>query len=126
VIRGEALVIRELQFIDAARVTGASHSRIVFRHVVPSVLPTLIVMATIDLGVVMIVEASLSFLGVGAPPPTPSWGQMLNGAATQYFREAPLLAILPGLTITLAVLGVNFLGDGLRNVLDPRQRKKAL
>jgi peptide/nickel transport system permease protein len=113
-----------LQFIDAARSIGCGEVRMLLRHVLPSVLPNMIVLATLDLGVVMIVEASLSFLGIGVPAPAPSWGQMLSGAATQYFRQAPLLAILPGLAISLAVLGVNLAGDTLRNLLDPRLRRR--
>jgi peptide/nickel transport system permease protein len=124
VIRADTMVVHELQFIDAARSIGCGEVRMLLPHVLPSVLPNMIVLATLDLGVVMIVEASLSFLGIGVPAPAPSWGQMLSGAATQYFRQAPLLAILPGLAISLAVLGVNLAGDTLRNLLDPRLRRR--
>jgi peptide/nickel transport system permease protein len=124
IVRADVLVAQQLQFVDAARSLGASEARVVRRHLLPAVLPSIVVLATIDLGVVMIVEASLSFLGVGVPAPAPSWGQMLTGAATQYFRQAPLLAILPGLAISIVVLGVNLAGDGLRNLLDPRFRRR--
>jgi peptide/nickel transport system permease protein len=124
VIRAETLVVREQQYIEAARAVGGSELRVLLHHVLPQLVPHLIVLATIDLGAVMIVEASLSFLGVGIPAPEPSWGQMLSGAATQYFRQAPLLAVVPGLALSLAVLGFNMTGDTLRNVLDPRLRRR--
>lgn len=124
VIRADTLVVREHQYVEAARAVGGSELRVLLRHVLPQLVPNVIVLATIDLGAVMIVEASLSFLGVGIPAPAPSWGQMLSGAATQYFRQAPLLAVVPGLAISLAVLGFNMTGDTLRNLLDPRLRRR--
>ncbi|MCX6022060.1 MAG: ABC transporter permease [Chloroflexi bacterium] len=123
IIRGQVLALREQQYVEAARALGAGSARMLWRHILPGVLPTIIVIASIDLGQVIIIEASLSFLGLGATPPTPSWGQMLSGSAARYFRDAPLLAIFLGLAISLTVLSINFLGDALRDVLDPRLRR---
>ena len=122
VIRGAALSVMENPYIEAARAMGTGHLRIVLRHVVPNVMATVIIVATIGLGGVILAESSLSFLGLGVPPPQPSWGAMLAGSGRSYMQRAPWMAIFPGLAISLAVFGFNMLGDALRDVLDPRLR----
>jgi peptide/nickel transport system permease protein len=122
VIRGPVLAIKEREFVEAARALGARSSRIVVVHVVPNLLSVLIVQTSIALSWAVLTEASLSFLGLSAQPPAPSWGSMLN-EGRQNLELAPHLAIFPGLAIMLAVLGFNLLGDGLRDVLDPRLRR---
>jgi len=119
IVRGNALSLREQEFIQAARVIGASNGRIVPRHVFPNTLAPLIVAATLDVGWFIMAAAGLSFLGLGAQPPTPEWGVMLS-EGRQFIRNAPHLSILPGTAIFLVVLALNFLGDGLRDALDPR------
>jgi peptide/nickel transport system permease protein len=119
IVRGNALSLREQEFIQAARVIGASNGRIVTRHVFPNTLAPLIVAATLDVGWFIMAAAGLSFLGLGAQPPTPEWGVMLS-EGRQFIRNAPHLSILPGTAIFLVVLALNFLGDGLRDALDPR------
>ena len=121
-IRSRALSLKEMDFVLAARVVGASDWRIIFRHIVPNCISLYIVFFSITVGFAIVVEASLSFLGVGTPPEVPSWGGMLSLAASNYIGVAPLLAILPGLAIALVVFGFNLLGDALRDVLDPRLR----
>jgi peptide/nickel transport system permease protein len=121
-IRSRALSLKEMDFVLAARVVGASDWRIIFRHIVPNCVSLYIVFFSITVGFAIVVEASLSFLGVGTPPEVPSWGGMLSLAATNYISIAPLLAILPGVAIALVVFGFNLLGDALRDVLDPRLR----
>ncbi|MBI4233879.1 MAG: ABC transporter permease [Chloroflexi bacterium] len=122
VIRGVALSIKENQYIEASRAIGAGNLRIMSRHILPNVMAPITILVTILIGSAIISEASLSFLGLGAQPPTPSWGQMLSGASQQYLEQSPHLAIFPGLAITLTVFAFNVLGDGLRDVLDPRLR----
>ena len=122
VIRANTLSLREMPFIEAARAMGMSEMRIALRHILPNTLAPLIVLATAGLGSAILVEASLSFLGLGVPEPHPSWGRMLSESAAEYARTAPWLVIFPGLAITLAVFGTNLLGDALRDLLDPRQR----
>jgi peptide/nickel transport system permease protein len=122
VVRSSVLSIKERQFIEAATVIGASDRRIMARHVFPNTLAPVFVLASIWLGNAIIIEASLSFLGLGTPPPNPSWGNMLSGAGRAYLERAPWLAIFPGLAITVVVLAMNLLGDGLRDALDPRLR----
>lgn len=122
VIRGTALTIMEFQYIEAARALGAGHTRIIFQYLIPNVLPVVIILASIQLGTAIIVEASLSFLGLGTPPPTPSWGGMLSGGGRRFMEVAPWMAIVPGTAISLGVLGINLLGDAVRDVLDPRLR----
>jgi peptide/nickel transport system permease protein len=122
VIRGAALSVMENPYIESARAMGGGHLRIVLRHVVPNVMATVIIVATIGLGGVILAESSLSFLGLGVPPPQPSWGAMLAGSGRSYMQRAPWMAIFPGLAISLAVFGFNMLGDALRDVLDPRLR----
>lgn len=121
VLRAQTLVLRNLAYIEAARSIGGSNSRIVLRHIVPNVLPLVIVIFTISIGGNMLILTTLSFLGV-INPATPDWGGMLNVASQQYIVSAPWLAIFPGAAITLSVLSYNLLGDALRDVLDPRLR----
>jgi peptide/nickel transport system permease protein len=121
VVRGPVLSLREREFVEASRALGAAATRIVGRHIVPNLLSVLVVQASIALSWAVLTEASLSVLGLSAQPPAPSWGAMLN-EGRQTLELAPHLAIFPGLAIMLAVLGFNLLGDGLRDLLDPRQR----
>jgi peptide/nickel transport system permease protein len=122
VIRANTLSLREMPFVEAARAMGMSQMRIAMRHILPNTFAPLIVLATAGLGSAILVEASLSFLGLGVPEPHPSWGRMLSESAAEYVRTAPWLVIFPGLAITFAVFGTNLLGDALRDLLDPRQR----
>jgi peptide/nickel transport system permease protein len=121
-IRGQTLYVMASPFIEAARVIGASDRRIMMRYVLPNVFALIILNATIALGFIVLLEASLSFLGYGLPPPFPSWGQMLSLEGRQYMRTQPGLAIYPGLAIALIVFSFNLFGDALRDVLDPRLR----
>ncbi len=118
-VRGQALRARELEFVQAARALGAGASRILIRHIVPTALPAVVVQATLGMAGAIIAEAALSFLGLGVQPPTPSWGTMLDAGRSHLF-DAPHLTIFPGLAIALLVLGFNFLGDGLRDRIDPK------
>ena len=122
IIRSQVLAIMSSPYIEAARTLGAGGSRIMFRHVLPNVMALVILVATFRLGQVVLLEASLSFLGFGVPPPFPSWGQMLSLEGREFMRAAPGLAIYPGLAIGLAVFSFNLFGDALRDVLDPRLR----
>lgn len=124
VMRSGALSARTTQYVEAARVVGAGHLRILLRHVVPNVLYLVIITASLRVGAFILAEASLSFLGFGVKPPTPSWGQMLTGAARNFMVFRPELAIFPGLAITLVVFGFNAFGDALRDVTDPRLRRR--
>lgn len=119
--RGQVLVVREAEFVAAATALGAGPGRLLFRHLLPSILGPVVVEATFGLAGAVVAEAALSFLGLGAQPPTPSWGAMLN-EGRQYLLVAPHLTIFPGLTVSATVLAFNFLGDGLRDLLDPRRR----
>ncbi|MEM7022980.1 MAG: ABC transporter permease [Pseudomonadota bacterium] len=119
VVRGAVLAVKEHLYIEASRALGARDLRIMVRHLLPNVFPTLIVLASLDLGSAIISTASLSFLGLGAQPPTPEWGAMLN-SGREYMRYAPWVMIFPGLALFLAVMSVNLLGDRLRQALDPR------
>jgi peptide/nickel transport system permease protein len=119
VVRGTVLSVKEKEFVEAARVLGASDVRIMFRHILPNIMAPVIVMATLGMAHVILAAAALSFLGLGAQPPTPEWGSMLNGGRA-FMRTAPHLTIFPGLAIMVTVLAFNFLGDGLRDALDPR------
>ncbi|MBV9169543.1 MAG: ABC transporter permease [Chloroflexi bacterium] len=123
VVRGPVLALKEQEFVQAARALGARGSRIVTVHVVPNLLSVLIVQASIALSWAVLTEAALSFLGLSAQPPAPSWGVMLN-EGRQNLELAPHLAVFPGAAIMFAVLGFNLLGDGLRDVLDPRLRQR--
>jgi peptide/nickel transport system permease protein len=122
VVRSSTLSLREQPFVEAARAVGMGELRIAVRHVLPNTLAPLIVLATAQLGSAILVEASLSFLGLGIPEPHPSWGRMLSESAAEYVRTAPWLVIFPGVAISLTVFGTNLLGDALRDILDPRQR----
>jgi peptide/nickel transport system permease protein len=122
VIRSSVLSIREMQYIEAARALGLRHLRIAFRHVLPNTIGPFIVLTTAQLGSAILVEATLSFLGLGVPEPYPSWGRMLSVSAAEYAQKAPHLVLFPGIAISLAVFGSNLLGDALRDTLDPRLR----
>ena len=119
VARGETLALREEDYVRAAVANGAGDATIIFRHILPNMASTLIVQATVTIPAAIIGEAVLSFLGLGVQPPTPSWGVMLADAQS-YLSQAPRLAVYPGLAIFLCALAFNLLGDGLRDVLDPR------
>ena len=121
VVRGPVLALKEREFVEASRALGAPAVRIVGRHILPNLASVLVVQTSIALSWAILTEASLSFLGLSAQPPTPSWGAMLN-EGRQNLELAPHLAVFPGLAIMLAVLGFNLLGDGLRDALDPRKR----
>jgi peptide/nickel transport system permease protein len=122
VIRSSVLAIREMQYVEAARAVGLRHLRIAFRHVLPNTIGPFIVLCTAQLGSAILVEAALSFLGLGVPEPYPSWGRMLSLSAAEFAQKAPHLVLFPGLAISLAVFGSNLLGDALRDTLDPRLR----
>lgn len=122
VIRSATLAVVEHPYVEAARAMGCGHIRIIVRHVLPNVMATILVVATIGLGGVILAESALSFLGYGVPPPHPSWGSMLSGSGRTYMYTAPWMAIWPGVAISLVVFGFNMFGDALRDVLDPRLR----
>ena len=122
VIRATTLSLREQPFVEAAKAIGMSDRRIMLRHVLPNTLAPFIVLATAQFGATILIEATLSFLGLGVPEPHPSWGRMLSESAAEYVRTAPWLVIFPGAAISLVVFGTNLLGDALRDLLDPRQR----
>jgi len=119
-VRGQVLKARELEFVQAARALGAGTPRILLRHVIPTTMPAVMVQATLGMAGAILAEASLSFLGLGVQPPTPSWGTMLNGGRL-HLLDAPHLTIFPGAAIAALVLGFNFLGDGLRDAVDPKR-----
>ena len=119
-VRGQVLKSRELEFVQAARALGAGTPRILLRHVAPTTMPAVMVQATLGMAGAILAEASLSFLGLGVQPPTPSWGTMLNGGRL-HLLDAPHLTIFPGAAIAALVLGFNFLGDGLRDAIDPKR-----
>jgi peptide/nickel transport system permease protein len=121
VVRGSTLSVLSLPYVEAARSLGISDIRIVLRHLLPNIMAPLIVLTTVYLSTAILTEAALSFLGLGTQPPEPSWGSMLN-ASRSYMERGPWLAVAPGLAIMIVVLGFNFLGDGLRDVLDPQLR----
>jgi peptide/nickel transport system permease protein len=126
VIRSATLAAKENQYVEAAQAVGASHLRIILCYILPNVMAPIIIVATNALGAVILVEATLSFLGFGVPPPYPSWGEMLSGSGRSYMYKAPWMAIWPGVAISLAVFGFNMLGDALRDLLDPRLRGSQL
>ncbi|KJC33359.1 ABC transporter permease [Bradyrhizobium sp. LTSP857] len=119
--RGQVLNVKSEDYVEAARALGNPGWRIAFSHILPNIMPALLVQATLSIAAAIIAEAALSFLGLGQQPPAPSWGSMLN-AAQRFLTQAPWMAIWPGLAIFLVVLSLNLLGDGLRDALDPRQR----
>jgi ABC-type dipeptide/oligopeptide/nickel transport system permease subunit len=122
VIRSVVLSVKEMPFVEAARGLGASSSRLMFRHILPQCVAPYLILATAHLGVAIIIEASLGFLGVGIPPPTPTWGNMLADSLNAGLVPPWWLVLFPGLAITLTVLAFNLLGDGIRDMLDPRLR----
>jgi peptide/nickel transport system permease protein len=123
-VRGQVLAAREREFVEAARALGASDVRIIVRHILPNIIQPVIVQAAIGMAGAILAEATMSFLGLGVPPPTPSWGSMLNDARAHLF-DAPHLVLFPAITVMLAVLSFNFIGDALRDLLDPRSRIEA-
>jgi peptide/nickel transport system permease protein len=126
IIRSATLSAKENQYVEAARAVGASHLRIILCYILPNIMAPIIIVATNALGAVILIEATLSFLGFGVPPPYPSWGEMLSGSGRSYMYKAPWMAIWPGVAISLAVFGFNMLGDALRDLLDPRLRGSQL
>jgi ABC-type dipeptide/oligopeptide/nickel transport system permease subunit len=121
IVRGQVLIVRELPYVEAARAAGLGETRVMFRHVLPNTLAPVIVAASITIGLAILTESTTAFLGLGAEPPTASWGKELRIGYT-YLERVPLFSLAPGLMITLTVLAFNFLGDGLRDALDPRLR----
>ena len=122
VIRSAVLSARESLYVEASRALGCSNWRMMLCHLLPNVTAPIIVVATAGLGGAILVEASLSFLGLGVPPPAPSWGRLLSLEGMRYFETAPWMAIFPGIFISAAVFGANLFGDALRDVLDPKLR----
>lgn len=122
VIRGTTLSVMQNPYVEAARALGAGHPRIVLLYVLPNVMATIVILATIGLGTVILAESGLSFLGFGIPPPYPSWGAMLSGSGRTFMYHAPWMALWPAVSISMAVFGFNMFGDALRDVLDPRLR----
>jgi peptide/nickel transport system permease protein len=120
VVRSAALAIREMPYIEAARAAGYSNARIIFRHIVPNVMAPYLIMITAFIAQAILLEASLSFLGLGVVEPTPSWGLMLSGHAADFYHQAPWMILFPGFAISLAVFAFNLFGDSLRDWLDPR------
>lgn len=120
VVRSSALAIREMPYIDAARTAGYSHTRIIFRHFVPNIVAPFLIMFTAYVAQAILLEASLSFLGLGVTEPEAAWGLMLSGSSAEFYREAPWMIIFPGLAISLAVFAFNLFGDSLRDWLDPK------
>jgi peptide/nickel transport system permease protein len=123
-VRAQVLAVREREFVEAARALGASDLRVLLRHILPNIIQPVIVQAAIGMAGAVLAEATMSFLGLGVPPPTASWGSMLNDARSHLF-DAPHLVLFPAATVMLAVLAFNFIGDALRDVLDPRSRIEA-
>jgi peptide/nickel transport system permease protein len=120
VIRSSALSVREMPYVDAARAAGFGHARIILRHMLPNVMAPYLIILTAFLGQAILLEASLSFLGLGVQEPIAAWGLMLRGAAVEFAETAPWMAVFPGFAISLAVFAFNLLGDSLRDALDPR------
>jgi len=124
VVRSNALAIREIPYIDAARALGFGHARIILRHMAPNVMAPYLIILTASLGQAILLEAALSYLGLGVQEPTPSWGLMLQGGAEEFATTAPWIAIWPGVAISLAVFGFNLFGDAVRDALDPKLRAR--
>lgn len=122
VVRSAVMGIKENVYVEAARAVGATNWTILTRHILPNIMAPIIILFTIEMGSAILAEATLSFLGFGIPPPEPSWGGMLSGAGRRYMLLAPWIALWPGLALALVVYGMNMLGDGLRDILDPRLR----
>jgi peptide/nickel transport system permease protein len=123
-VRAQVLAVREREYVEAARALGASDARIIVRHILPNIIQPVIVQAAIGMAGAILAEATMSFLGLGVPPPTPSWGSMLTDGRSHLF-DAPHLVLFPAVAVMLAVLSFNFIGDGLRDYLDPRSRIEA-
>jgi peptide/nickel transport system permease protein len=121
IVRASVLATKQLDYVEAVRAQAAGHLRILFRHILPNCLSPLVVQATFNFAYAVLAEASLSFVGAGAPPPTPSWGNILSEGRI-YMQNAPWITIFPGLAIAITVLGLNLAGDGLRDILDPRMK----
>ena len=124
VVRSNALAVREVPYIDAARACGFSHTRIILRHMVPNVMAPYLIMFTAFVGQAILLEASLSYLGLGVQEPVAAWGLMLQGGAEEFARSAPWIPVFPGVAISLAVFGFNLFGDAIRDVLDPKLRSR--
>ncbi|MFA7249400.1 MAG: ABC transporter permease [Dehalococcoidia bacterium] len=122
IVRGSALREKNMTYVEAAESIGASNARVAIRHVLPNVLPVVIVLTSLSFAQAILAEASLSFLGWGVPPPKPSWGSMLSGQVIQYMYQQPWLGVFPGIALTATVWAGNLAGDGLRDILDPRLR----
>jgi peptide/nickel transport system permease protein len=122
IIRGAVASVRENLYVDAAQALGARTQRMLWQHILPNVLPPIIVLFTTRVGIVILAEAGLSFLGLGVPPPAPTWGGMLSGSGRAYMYQGPWLALAPGLCLTIVVYAINMFGDALRDLLDPRMR----
>jgi peptide/nickel transport system permease protein len=120
--RSSTLSISQMPYIDAARAAGYSHSRIIFRHILPNIVAPYLIMTTAFIAQAILLEASLSFLGLGVTEPTPAWGLMLTGTSADFYKAAPWMILFPGLAITLAVFAFNLLGDSLRDWLDPKMK----
>ncbi|HEX8815484.1 MAG TPA: ABC transporter permease [Terriglobales bacterium] len=123
-VRGQVLAVREREYVEAARALGASDWRVITRHILPNIIEPVIVQAAIGMAGAILAEATMSFLGLGVPPPTPSWGSMLNDSRAHLF-DSPHLVLFPAIAVMLAVLSFNFIGDALRDFLDPRSRMQA-
>ena len=125
-VRGQVLVVRQLEYVQAIRALGARDIRVMLQHVLPNVIAPVVIAATLGVAGAIMAEAALSFLGLGVPPPTPSWGSMIaDGRDLDQLRRAPWTSVFPGIAIGLAVLGFNLLGDALRDALDPKQHYRA-
>jgi ABC-type dipeptide/oligopeptide/nickel transport system permease subunit len=125
-VRGQVLVVRQLEYVQAIRALGAKDVRVMLQHVLPNVIAPVVIAATLGVAGAIMAEAALSFLGLGVPPPTPSWGSMIaDGRDLDQLRRAPWTSVFPGMAIGAAVLGFNLLGDALRDALDPRQQRRA-
>jgi peptide/nickel transport system permease protein len=122
VVRAAALAVREMPYVEAAQAAGCRHTRIMFRHIAPNVIAPYLILLTAYIGQAILLEASLSFLGLGVTEPTPAWGLMLSGRSSDFYREAPWMIVFPGLAISLSVFAFNLFGDSLRDRLDPRFR----
>jgi ABC-type dipeptide/oligopeptide/nickel transport system permease subunit len=126
IIRSVVLSVKEMAYVEAVRCLGASTPRIMLRHIAPQCIAPMLVVASLNLGIAIFAEAALSFLGVGIPPPTPSWGNMLGGVLAEAFRPPWWIVLFPGLAITITILACNLLGDALRDFLDPRLRQRLM